>query len=539
MLRIAATRRNGAILAKRGVNTSAGTKVTPPPVPPVVKQQPKSTPPPKPKKKFSLFGFLLKTALIGGTAYGATLWVATKNPKVMDFVVENDLPFSEELIDYIETTHWQDIVDLFYNTRNQLGNIELPTLENIQDIRAKLEEKALSAKKKIDTVTHPMPHDELQKVEIGPVTRNIKRLPLVDATVVSDPEVKQLVQSLNELIGLVDASNIDSKLVNTISADVTGLSSKISTLTGLFNQSVKDQLAVLQKELLSSSTKKELETTQNLLEQYNREKDNLEQKLKQQLQNEVEATKNTIAQAAVNAVTMVRINQTKEFTELVTAKVDAERDGRLANLEKLNHRVEELEQFAQGLEAQVIHNQQRHQLHKAVVDLRTLLFEYPELQPAKMLTPAVNTLIALSNQVNDPVLEEAIRNLVPLIDHDLTHSLFSNLQLLARWEQLAPELRLASLLPPNAGLLGHLSSLVFSKLLIPVKGDNPGANDIELVIARVEDSLVHGNLDDAVEEVAGLKGWPRKLADDWVQQGRKTLTVEFLMQLIDTESRVV
>ncbi|KAM9917676.1 hypothetical protein OXX59_009177, partial [Metschnikowia pulcherrima] len=140
---------------------------------------------------------------------------------------------------------------------------------------------------------------------------------------------------------------------------------------------------------------------------------------------------------------------------------------------------------------------------------------------------------------DDELIALALAELRPLLTQESTQSILTVPQLLTAWEQLTPELRSASLLPPNAGLLGHLASVFFSKLLMPVKGAKPDGRDIESVIGRVEQSLVRGELDSAVEEVANLKGWTRKLADDWVREGRKRLEAEFLIELIDAETKVL
>lgn len=561
MLRIASTgRRNGAVIAaassKRFVTSKVGEgqRVTPPPPPPVYVEEPvvkssrvKITPPPPPKakkeKKFSLFGFLFKTALLGLAVYGATLYAATKNDKVMDFVTEYELPYHDELLDLMETTTWDDLEHYAALAKHHLMNLQLPSQASMQELKHKLEEKShqftQEARRTYDTVTHKTPQEQLQLVEVEQVTRDIKRLPQVALPTTVDPAVQLTVTLLNALILLIDALNVDPKLVKIISDNVEALSAKMSGLTGTFDAAVKDKMRLLQTELLSLYTKKELDLTETLLNQYNSEKAALEAKLAAQLAHEVQATKDTISQAAVNAVTMVRINQTKEFEKLVTDKIDAERNGRLAHLEQVDERLALLEEFAQGLGGQIEANHRHSQLRRAIVSLRTLLFDYPQTAQPQLLKPAVNELIALLNELSDPLLEEALKNLIPLVGKESTHSIVSVSQLLARWQQLAPELRSASLLPPNAGLLGHLLSLLFSKLLMPVKGSHPEARDIELVIGRVEDSLTRGDLDDAVEEVANLKGWPRKLANDWVVEGRKRLEVEFLVNLIDTEARVL
>ena len=132
-----------------------------------------------------------------------------------------------------------------------------------------------------------------------------------------------------------------------------------------------------------------------------------------------------------------------------------------------------------------------------------------------------------------------MKDLYPLVANESTHSVLTNSQLINKWDELTPELRSASLLPPNAGLLGHFASIVFSKLLLPVKGSKPNGKDIESVIGRIDMALTKGDLDVAVEEAANLKGWPRRLADDWVKEGRKRLEVQFLVDVLESESRII
>ena len=567
------------------LNTPPVIKTTPPVIktsPPVVKTTPlviKGTPPPvvikappppppvivesssakndKKKKKFSLFKLLFRTALLSSVVYGGTLYVATKNDKVMDFVIDQQLPYYEELLDIIEKGSFEDLKNKVESLLSQASHLSLPSKDQIDELTHKLEktsgdliketkERLTHSGKKSSHSTDATPAQQLQKpVEIESIKKDIKELPLITLTkeVASsvDDSVKLTIDSINNLIKSIDATAVPSNpgLINNINEKVLQLAKRVNALTKTFDEELKSKLKVSQTELLSSYTKKELELTENLLHQFTQEKSQLEQKLNARLAQEIEATKDTISQAAVNAVSMVRIEQTKNFEKLISDRVDQERKGRLANLEKLNERLTELEAFSSSLETQLVSNHQKLLIHKSILKLKTLLFSSDPLDRPQLIKPYLENLSKVSADSNDELITLALKDLSQLLANESSQSILTTSQLLSRWEQLVPELRSASLLPPNAGVLGHLSSVIFSKLLISVKGNKPNAKDIESVIGRVESSLIRGDLDLAVEEVANLKGWSRKLADDWVIQSRKRLEAEFLINLIDAESRVL
>lgn len=543
------------------LNTTQKVVVTPPPVategelpPPQPKvTPPKATPPPPPKtKKFSLFGFLFKTTLLASVVYGGTLYAATKNDKVMDFVVDNHLPYHEELLELIETGSIDDLQQGLDQLKSKFSSVKLPSKEEIDELAQKLEHKGediiKETKKKFTatrTGTDLTPSEQLQKgVEIESVKKDVPHLPLIELNSELgssvDETVKQTIASFNNFIQTIDASTLaakNDKLLASINFSISQLASKLNGLTKSFDEELQKKLKVSQTELFSSFTKKELELTENLLHQFTTEKQQLEAKLNEKLNQEIQASRSAISQAATNAVSMVRIEQTKNFEKLVTEKLNEERNGRLANLDKLNDRLTELEKFVEGFETQIVSNHKKALIQQAVSKLKSLLLAPTANEKPKSIKPYVDELTKIA--ADDEVLKLALKDLTPLLSNESTHSILTNAQLLSRWEQLAPELRSASLLPPNAGLLGHLASIVFSKLLLPVKGVKQDGKDIESVIGRVESSLARGELDVAVEEAANLKGWSRKLANDWVVEGRKRLEVEFLLGLIESESKII
>lgn len=483
----------------------------------------------EPKKgRSSIFGLLFRSLLAASVVYGGTLYVATKNDKVLDFVLDNELPYHDELMDFMENASLATL----QSNLNQMGRSSSEVLTNLLS-------KVLT------------PAEQLQKL---PAVLNVgsksdsaskknsasQRKPLqLPTSGTSDPVLLSTLNSFNELITSFDAAESkDPNLVRKINTNVDELAAKLAALTAEFEKELQKKVKSSLDELLASYTKKELELSSNMINQFIEEKKEMEQKLQRRMQNEIEAATAVIQKAAENAVQMARIDQTKRFEQFVVESINKERDGRLAKLNELNSNVRDLEKFAESAESQLEANHRRAEAARAVSKLRAALTIEDE-SVSRPFAPILESVEDSLKGTNDEVLVLALGNLKQLLANESTQSLLSPAQLSARWDQLASELRLASLLPPNAGLLGHLSSLLFSKLLVPVKGDKPNANDIELVIARVQMSLTRGQLDVAVEEAANMKGWTRRLADDWVVAARKKLEAQFLLGLIESEVRVL
>lgn len=510
--------------------------------------------PEQPKKKFSFTWFFLKYGFYASVLYGGVLYAATKSETVYDFVIDKQLPFYEEIIDFMEHGSIEDLNKKYEELANKVKGVSLkfPSKDDISEITEKGEKFLEDAKNKISPKTsqppvnvekfgkNATPAQQLQKpVETVQVTP--AHLPLIKVSSSSiDDSVKATINSFNDLIKSIDigtqGSSSKDALIKVINENVSKLTSKIESLTNKFDESLQLKLKDSQTDLLSSYTKKELELTQNLLDQFNTEKTHLEKKLNARLENEINATKEAISQAAVNAVSIMRIEQTKKFEKLVKEKIDQERNGRLANLSQLNDRLKEIEEFSVTLENQLSSNHSKTLLSKSITNLKHVLFSNTDssIDP-KLMNQYLIKIDEVSKIIDDELVSTAVKDLKPL----LKSPILSVKQLLNAWDQLTPELRSASLLPPNAGLLGHFASIVFSKLLLPVKGSRPEGKDIESVIGRIESNLSRGELDLAVEEAANLKGWPRKLADDWVKEGRKRLEVQFLIDILESESRIL
>ena len=61
-------------------------------------------------------------------------------------------------------------------------------------------------------------------------------------------------------------------------------------------------------------------------------------------------------------------------------------------------------------------------------------------------------------------------------------------------------------------------------------------DDVGAVLARAEWCLGDIDLDGAAREVNGLKGWPGKLASDWLREARRKLEVQQALEVVMTEA---
>ena len=140
------------------------------------------------------------------------------------------------------------------------------------------------------------------------------------------------------------------------------------------------------------------------------------------------------------------------------------------------------------------------------------------------LFPELAALKTLSNN------DELVRAVIASIDPEAySKGIVTQADLASRFQDLSTELRKISLLPPDAGVAGHASSWLFSKIMFRQRGYVKG-DDMDSRLARVEALLEGGELEEATREVNSLTGWGRELSRDWLRDARKRLEV---LQAID------
>lgn len=368
-----------------------------------------------------------------------------------------------------------------------------------------------------------------------------------------DKDVNSLVKSINLLVKALGKKStaVDiQKGVDSISNSISVLSNKLSEAKKDMGKATQDSVAQVRsdfekkyKDEVSKHTKELAEELTKTLEISKKE---MEQKYNERLKLDVSEAAKAIIEEADNVIARVKVSSTQYLKEVVAKRVEEERNGKLANLNALEERVKQIEQQELELSSVAETMIGFRKINSSLDAIRNILFSNtPSEKCGQELVKQIGILKDLTKPLHNEVIDAALSSLPT--DRTLlkTGGVLTQSQLISRWEALSPEIRKVSLAPPNSGVIGQISSFLFSKLLVQKSGvpeksdDKIAANDVESVLARVNDDLVKNKLDSAVEEVANMKGWPRRLADDWLTESRKKLELQFLVDVIDSEVRVI
>lgn len=355
-------------------------------------------------------------------------------------------------------------------------------------------------------------------------------LPLIKRSSDFDPLVSSAVDSLNKFIQSVNNSKASEDLVSEISTDLSKLSQSINAMKTAHKEELQKSLESQASKFasLGEARRLEIQTTieaeqEKWAHEFEKEQQRLLNLYNQRLLNEVQATKRAVIAYANNRLAALNVENQKKFAEMIADKVENERDGRLGKLQNLAQAVERLEELALSSADALSETERATNFQIAVGRVANLLATStrpvalrPYLEQIKQALP------------DDPLVDAALKA-VP--DDVYDHGVLTPAQLSARFKLLEPELHKASLLPPNAGVAGHIGSWAFSKLMMKKTG-YPMGDDLESVLARAENALSEGRVTEAVAEVNSLRGWPKRLAKDWLEEGRKRSEVEFLVSVL-------
>jgi len=264
-------------------------------------------------------------------------------------------------------------------------------------------------------------------------------------------------------------------------------------------------------------------------DEYEQERQKLQQSYEQRLKSEVERANQVNEQRLRNELLEQAVEMKRKFIQEVKDRVEEERNGRLGKLSDLSNTVNDLEKLTTDWNSVVDANLKTQQLHVAVEAVRS------NLEKAQSPRPFIRELVALKEiAADDPVVNAAIASINPT---SYQRGVPSSAQLIDRFRRVASEVRKASLLPEEAGVASHASSYLLSKLLFKKKGLADG-NDVESILTRTETFLEEGNLDEAAREMNALTGWAKTLSKDWLNEVRKVLEVQQALDVIATEARL-
>ncbi|KAF3172689.1 Formation of crista junctions protein 1 [Orbilia oligospora] len=363
-----------------------------------------------------------------------------------------------------------------------------------------------------------------------------------------DPIMHDLVKIINSVIEVINTSDAKKHFDDAIVSakeEVKNVNEKIqelkasaqaSTSSGLEASEVTEKLKEQEIEFtkvasgIVQTMEGQLAQVENKWrEEFERERDLLAESYKAKLETELKRSDDLSEARLKNELLEQALRLKRQWIAELKDRVEQERDGRLGKLKQLAEEVEKLGEVASVWTETLDENLRTQKMHVALEAVKASV-NNPD-QPR----PFVRELAALKEvSSEDEVVKAAIASINPIA---YQKGVSSPAQIIDRFRRVAVEVRKASLVPEDAGVFGHASSWVASKILFTKTG-LATSNDVEAILARTETYLQEGELDKAAREMNQLKGWAKTLAGDWLKDVRVLLEVRQAVDVIAAQARL-
>ncbi|PIA15136.1 hypothetical protein COEREDRAFT_93367 [Coemansia reversa NRRL 1564] len=218
----------------------------------------------------------------------------------------------------------------------------------------------------------------------------------------------------------------------------------------------------------------------------------------------------------------------RRFNRFVRARVDEERGGRLAHLDRVEAQLHQLTRMA---------HDSRELIHRSRAVARLGVAAAALRNAADAQRPFAAELAALAGAATTefPATRAAATSITRSVAEE---GILSQAELEDRFDTVRKEIRSVSLVPENGNFGSQVLSLALSRVMFEKEGLVDG-DDVESVLARTSFLLRRHDLDSATRELNQLKGWPKKLAEDWIVAARRKLEVDQAFAVADAEAQLV
>ena len=220
----------------------------------------------------------------------------------------------------------------------------------------------------------------------------------------------------------------------------------------------------------------------------------------------------------------------RRWLRSIKTQVETERGGRLAKLDTLTTSLKQLERITLDNSSQLDDNVRLHKVWSALRAVQSKT-ESGDIAFDEALRVLKSTSIPFSGDASNVPSDSAISaTLGQLEKSGVAQTGVKSFAALSSWfsNSVAPRIHSASLVPAphEATILSHLASAGLSRVMFRPKPGAVEGNDVGSVLARAEWCLGEKDLDGATREVNSLKGWPGRLAADWLREARRKLEVQ-------------
>lgn len=409
------------------------------------------------------------------------------------------------------------------------------TTPKVEKIQAKVEEKFDQVKDKAQEIKEKIQEaiEKEKKEEAAPAPP--KKLITIAPIESEEPIMSELNTTLHQLVSILNENGIPEQgheVFEKANAELKHLSERVEALkvegeaqaatvmaelTEKYNRLVSEKEASHEGHV--SQLKKELEET-------------YEQEKRKAIEYELKTQQEILREEQKQELMKYAMDMQRRWVREVKVRVENERGGRLARLDKINMRLKTLERQGEDNAEFLDQSARTHQLWCGIKALEKA-YEAGERRP---FDRELARLKRLAESEKDAEVLKAVLAAVP--ENVAAEGVDSVPELMDRFEYVADRVREASLVPENGGVLAHGMSVILSKLMFKKHGLVPG-NDVEAILARTEYYLVESDLEQAVRELNQLKGWSKRLAKDWIIAARRRVEVGQAIDVINTHANLV
>lgn len=219
----------------------------------------------------------------------------------------------------------------------------------------------------------------------------------------------------------------------------------------------------------------------------------------------------------------------------IKSRVDAERGGRLAKLDELAKDLGDLQKISLDNSQALEENASAIAVDASLRELNRVALD--EQEQIGIKSPFAKQLASAKKSIKGKESNELLLTVLEQLDYSKPEEGVESFSTLYSWftQKVRPAIQRVALVPENSGILSHLMSSTLSPLLFR-KAGFPKGDDVPSVLARSQFYLERRDLDGAAREINQLKGWPKILAEDWLQAARKRLEVEQHVQVAQVEA---
>ncbi|KAJ3104914.1 Formation of crista junctions protein 1 [Phlyctochytrium planicorne] len=337
---------------------------------------------------------------------------------------------------------------------------------------------------------------------------NLKHVETKSPNAINAEELKTLVDGVvREIIGELKITAVDETM--TLQKEIETLSSSLKESQAKLSEDIRGQEEELRK-IFEEEQFKLAESVREALE-------------KEWVLREEEIARLHEAQVHKKLSTLQ-----KEWEAQIKSAVDNERDGRLARVDHLSAQLKSLQNIAISSGEFLVESRRTLAIQTALSLLQSKLFGQHRFSVAK----EVEILKAVGKE--DTFVVDILSHLNPEIVSDGVPSVA---ELSDSFNTISTAIRRAQVMPDHGGPISFAVSWLLSHAIIKKSGYVAG-DDVESILARSETFLKAGDLDKSARELNQLRGWPKKLAADWLAQARLHLEIRQAYEVIDSHVRL-